>query len=204
MKINTSKNLKKPHIIMIFIFIILITYIAINTISICRFSLEDQKCKADVVIVLGAATQNGEVSPVYKERIDHGVNLYNDGYASKIIVTGGLGDGNENTDAYIAKKYAIEQGVQEEDILTEDESTITQENLENSKVIMDENGYKTAIIVSDPLHMKRAMLLAEDAGITAYSSPTPTTKYITLKTKIPFLAREVFFYVGYKWYRIFR
>ena len=57
---------------------------------------------------------------------------------------------------------------------------------------MDENNYETAIIVSDPLHMKRAMLLAEDAGIKAYSSPTPSTRYVSLRTKIPFLARETF------------
>ena len=68
---------------------------------------------------------------------------------------------------------------------------------------MEENGYKTAIIVSDPLHMKRAMMLTEDAGITAYSSPTPTTRYVSLRTKIPFLARETFYYIGYKWYRVF-
>lgn len=168
------------------------------------FGNKEQKCKADVIIVLGAATYNGEVSPVYQERLNHGINLYIDGYADKIIVTGGLGEENEETDAYIAKQYVIKQGIPEEDILTEEESVITQENLENSKVIMYKNGYETAIIVSDPLHMKRAMVLAKDAGITAYSSPTRTTKYVSLKTKIPFLAREVFFYVGYKWYRLFR
>ncbi len=59
-----------------------------------------------------------------------------------------------------------------------------------------------AIIVSDSLHMKRAMLLAEDAGINAYSSPTPTSRYVSLRTKIPFLARETFYYIGYKWYRV--
>ena len=59
-----------------------------------------------------------------------------------------------------------------------------------------------AIIVSDPLHMKRAMLLEEEAGINAYSSPTPTSRYVSLRTKIPFLARETFYYIGYKWYRV--
>ena len=103
----------------------------------------------------------------------------------------------------LQKKYLLSQGIPEEAVLMEDQSSITQENLENSKVIMEENGYKTAIIVSDPLHMKRAMLLAEDAGITAYSSPTPTTRYVSLRTKIPFLARETFYYIGYKWYRVF-
>jgi uncharacterized SAM-binding protein YcdF (DUF218 family) len=40
---------------------------------------------------------------------------------------------------------------------------------------MSEQGFNTALIVSDPLHMKRAMLYVNNLGITAYSSPTPTT-----------------------------
>ena len=50
--------------------------------------------------------------------------------------------------------------------------------------------------------MKRAMLLAKDAGIGAYSSPTPTSRYRSLKTKAKFLAREVFYYIGYQVYRL--
>lgn len=203
MKNNITKNRKKTYIFIIATIVILMSYVATNAISIWRYSTKDEKCKADVVIVLGAATNKEEVSPVYRERINHGINLYNQGYADAIIVTGGIGEGNEKSDAYIAKEYAISKGVPKENVLTEDTSTITQENLENARVIMEENGYKTAIIVSDPLHMKRAMLLAEDVGLEAYSSPTPTTRYVSLKTKIPFLAREVFFYVGYKWYKIF-
>jgi len=48
------------------------------------------------------------------------------------------------------------------------------------------------------------MLMADDYGITAYSSPTPTTMYRSAKTQIPFLARELFFYVGYSIVRVFR
>ena len=95
-------------------------------------------------------------------------------------------------------------GVPEEDIQMEETSTITQENLENAKRIMDENAYEKAIIVSDPLHMKRAMLLAKDTGMEAYSSPTPTTMYRSFRTKLPFLAREVLFYIGYRWYRLLK
>lgn len=181
----------------------ILVYIAVNIISIWSFSLKDQKYKSDVAIILGASTSNGEVSPVYRERINHGIHLYQEDYVDKLIVTGGMGDGNDESDAYAAKQYAILQGVKETDILTEDTSTITQENLENAKVMMVQNKYSTAIIVSDPLHMRRAMLMAEDAEIKAYSWPTPTSKYVSLKTRIPFLAREVFFYIGYKWWRIF-
>ncbi len=195
--------MKKRTKILIIIAVSAVCYIIINLIQICAFSIKDQKCRADVAIVLGAATYDGEVSPVYMERINHGIFLYNEGYVEKLIVTGGIGNGNSLSDADAAKQYAVSEGVSEADILTEDTSAITQENLENSKLIMDENGYSTAIIVSDPLHMRRSMLLAADAGIDAYSSPTPTTRYTSLKTQIPFLAREAFFYIGYKWYRIF-
>ena len=181
----------------------LMVYIAANTASICIYAERDEKRAADTAIILGAAADENGPSPVYRERINHGIELYNDGYVGKLIMTGGTGEGNTHSDAYIAKQYAVSQGIPDGDILTEDTSTITQENLENSKLIMDENGFDTAIIVSDPLHMRRAMLLARDAGITAYSSPTPTTMYVSAKTKLPFLAREVFFYIGYKWWRLF-
>ena len=121
-----------------------------------------------------------------------------------MILTGGIGEGNDVSDAYIAKQYAISKSVPEQAIFIEEKSIITEENLENAKAIMDENSFYTAIIVSDPLHMKRAMLMAADYGIDACSSPTPTTMYRSLKTKIPFLVREEFFYIGYSIVRIFR
>jgi uncharacterized SAM-binding protein YcdF (DUF218 family) len=73
-----------------------------------------------------------------------------------------------------SRAYASRAGVSEEDILLEEQSTITQENIFYGVEIMNENGINTAILVSDPLHMKRAMLMAKDYGLEAYSSPTPT------------------------------
>ena len=188
----------------IFIVIVcILLYVIGNLLSICLYSYKDEKQEADVAIVLGAATYYDEVSPVYRERLNQGIRLYNDGYVDTLIVTGGYGPGTAHSDAYTAKQYVVSQGIREEAIMMEETSSITQENLENAKVIMEENGMETAIIVSDPLHMKRAMLLAKDAGIEGYSSPTETTMYQSLKTKVPFVIRELFFYVGYKWYRIF-
>lgn len=183
--------------------IVLILYIISIAISIWNYGEKDEKQSADVAIVLGAATSNGEVTPVFQGRINHGIWLYENGFVKTLIFTGGIGEGNEKSDAWVAKQYAIEQGIPESVILLEEQSTITQENIENAKKIMDDNCYDTAIIVSDPLHMKRAMLMADDYGIKAYSSPTPTSRYITLKSKLSFLAREEFFYIGYKIYRIF-
>lgn len=182
--------------------VIILIYIISNVVSICTYSnvYEDKEC--DVAIVLGAACNDTEVSEVYKQRLNHAIKLYNEGKVKKLIVTGGIGAGNTRSDADVAAEYLTENNIPLEDIFKEDKSTITQENLEYSKTIMDNNKFKTALIVSDPLHMKRSMLLSKDCGIDAFSSPTGTSAYKTLKPKIPFVARETFFYIGYKWYKL--
>ena len=196
---------KKLVILVSLLVVFLIIFFAVITaVNITQYGKLDEKAHCDVAIVLGAATSNGEVSPVYRERINHGIWLYENGYVDYLILTGGVGKGNEKSDAYVAKQYAIDKGVPEQVILIEEKSTITEENLEHAKAIMDEHSLDTAIIVSDPLHMKRAMLMASDYGIDACSSPTPTTMYRSAKTQLPFLAREVFFYIGYSIVRVFR
>jgi uncharacterized SAM-binding protein YcdF (DUF218 family) len=60
----------------------------------------------------------------------------------------------------------------------------------------DEN-LKTAVLVSDPLHMKRAITMARDMGMDVVSSPTPTTRYRTWRSKLPSLLYETWFYALY-------
>ena len=191
---------KLAILIPLLIVFLLILGAIITAVSIAQYGKLDEKAHCDVAIVLGAATSNGEVSPVYRERINHGIWLYENGYVDYLILTGGVGKGNEKSDAYVAKQYAIEKGVPEQVIWIEEKSTITEENLEYAKEIMDAFSMDTAIIVSDPLHMKRAMFLAKSVGLNAYTSPTTTSRYMSLKTQIPFLLREIFFYTGYQWY----
>lgn len=184
--------------------LLLALLLSVPAVSIWRYAQVDETRRADVAIVLGAGIQGDTVSPVFRERINHGIWLYENGYVDYLLLTGGVGDGNNRSDASVARDYAISQGMSPAIILIEETSTITEENLENARKIMEANGLSTALLVSDPLHMKRAMLVAEDYGVTAYSSPTPTTMYQSMGTKLPFLAREVFFYIGYCIVRPFR
>ncbi len=201
---HTISKKKFFRLTLLFFVLLILFYLVFTAISIVSYGKTDEKVCSDVAIILGAGTSNSEVSPVYRERINHGIWLYENGYVDYLILTGGIGEGNNLSDAYIAKQYAISKSVPEQAIFIEEKSAITEENLENAKVIMDENSFDTAIVVSDPLHMKRAMLMAGDYGIDAYSSPTPTTMYKSLKTQIPFLAREEFYYIGYSIVRVFR
>ena len=63
---------------------------------------------------------------------------------------------------------------------------------------MRSNQLGSAILVSDPLHLKRASLMAKNLGIKHDPSATPTTRYQSLRTKLPFALRELYFYNHYK------
>ena len=170
--------------------------------SIVLYAKRDDRAPADCIIVLGAGTNGTTPNAVFRERLNHAVTLYNEGYADTILLTGGYSPGNEHSDAYIAGQYLQSLGNSAEAILLEEQSTITQENLEFAKEIMEDEELSTCILVSDPLHMKRSMMMAKDYEIEAISSPTPTTRYQTWRSKLPFLTRETFFYVGYQIYKI--
>ena len=191
---SKKKIIKKIFFISILLFICFVSYVAFDIYS---YGDTDEMTKADVAIVLGAEVWSNKPSPVFQERINHGIWLYKNGYVNKIIFTGGRSKDNEYSESFIAREYAIRNGVPSEDIWIEEQSTITQENIFLAVQIIKNNNMSTAILVSDPLHMKRAMLMAKDNELAVYSSPTPTTKYKTLQTKLPFLAREIFFYIGY-------
>lgn len=196
--------LRKLILTPIIVILLVVGYIGGNAFAIYAYGQQDHATKADVIIVLGASVSYRRVSPVYRERINHGITLLNEHYASKMILTGGKIAGQQYSDASVARSYALSKGVSSSSILIEEKSTETVENLKYAKEIMDQYGYKTAIIVSDPLHMKRAMLMAKDEGITAYSSPTPTTMYKSASSQKKFLEKEVFNYIWYKFYRIYQ
>lgn len=172
-------------------------FVAYIFCSIALFSTVDQKKTADAAIILGAAAWYKRPSPVFEERIRHGIWLYENGYVRKLILTGGKSKNAPFSEAFVARRYALSHAIPGNDILIEEASQTTRENLLNAKEIMQENGLSTAIIVSDPMHMKRAMQIAGDIGLTAWSSPTPSTRYESFRAKISFLMQETWHMIGY-------
>ncbi|MFJ7951856.1 YdcF family protein [Lysinibacillus sp. NPDC096418] len=189
---------KKLGLRLIFgIIVSFLIFICYSAFSILSFSVKVQLVKTDVAVVLGAAAWDQEPSPVLRERINHSIWLYENDYVDKIIFTGGKGKGDKYAESEVARDYAIKNNVNSEDILIETKSKITEENLKYAYEIAGEQNINTFTIVSDPMHMKRAMLMAKNTGMEAYSSPTQSSVYKTLSSKAPFFLRELFFYIGY-------
>ncbi len=172
----------------------LLLFTIFNAINIWHYSLAHSEKISDVAIVLGAGTNNGVLSPVFKERVNHGIYLYKKGVVKKIILTGGKGENQDISDSDVARNYAIQQGIPLKDLLIEESSEYTYENLTEAKSLMDSLNFSSALIVSDPLHMKRSMELAIATNIECESSPTQTSMYQTTIPKLKFLAYETFFY----------
>lgn len=189
-----KKRAAKVSIIIVASLILFVGFVALR-IYIYRNTVAD--VHADAAIVLGAAMWGEEPSPVFRERINHALDLYRNGKVRKIIFTGGRGNDNEPTESSAARRYAIKRGIPEEGILVEESSHTTYENLFYAKQVADAQHLMTVLIVSDPLHMKRAVVMARDIGLEAYPSPTPTTRYQSAGSQLSLLAYETYYYIGY-------
>lgn len=155
----------------------------------------DDARPADAIIVLGAAAYDAKPSPVFEERIRHGIDLYRRGLAPKLIFTGGYGGvGARFSESQVARRYALRQGVPDKAILIESLSRNTHDNLRQASLLMQQHQLHDVIVVSDPLHMARALRISKELGIRAVGSPTPTSRFRTFATRWRFLLQEVYFF----------
>jgi uncharacterized SAM-binding protein YcdF (DUF218 family) len=126
---------------------------------------------SDCAIVLGAAVWDGKPSTAMKERLNVAFQVYRDKLAGHIILSGGVGSGDQLSEAQVMKAYLLEKGVPETAILMEEQSHSTIENLLNSRKIMQERGYSSAIVVTHGFHALRSRLMAESIGIPTSVEP---------------------------------
>ncbi|NYF22842.1 uncharacterized SAM-binding protein YcdF (DUF218 family) [Xanthomonas sp. JAI131] len=155
----------------------------------------DQAAPADAIIVLGAAAYDAKPSPVFEERIRHGLDLYQRGYAPTLIFTGGFGgNGARFAESQVARRYALRHDVPADAILIETVSRTTRQNLLEARGLMRSHGLHRAIVVSDPLHMARALRLCRELQIDALASSTPSTRFRSFQTRWRFLLQEVYFF----------
>ena len=182
---------------LLLVFLILLFTVGLLAARIYLYSNASSDGPSDAAIVLGAAVWGANVSPVFEERINHGIDLYRKGRVGKLIFTGGQGNPGEPTESSAARDYALQLGIPAGDILIEEKSHTTYENILYAKQLTDAHGLRKVLIVSDPLHMKRAVAMARDVGLVADPSPTPTTRYQGLRSQAGLLAHETYYYLGY-------
>jgi len=145
------------------------------TLRIWQRGEQDERPRAGAIVVMGAAQYDGRPSPVFEARLRHAVDLWLDGVAPYLVVTGGGRPGDRTTEAATARTYALANGVPDSAILAEETGGTTLESIRNVAAIFRARDIRSAVFVSDRAHMLRVVRMAGDRGITAYGSPTATS-----------------------------
>lgn len=158
-----------------------ITLISIGTASfiiieglIITSGIGDEMKKSDYLVILGAGLKGEKMSLTLSQRMHKSLE-YIDKYSDvKIVVSGGQGPGEYITEAEAMKRFLINHGVSEKNIIKEEKSTSTAENLKYTKnkleQIDERKNIKISIVTSN-FHMFRAQFLAKRVGFDTYAVP---------------------------------
>lgn len=152
-----------------------VSYLCVNVAQTWWSGAHNAAQQADVIVVLGAAQYDGKPSPQLQARLDHALSLWQEGLAQRVIVTGGNRPGDRFTEAGTSAAYLADRGVNPDVIWREDAGTNTYDSLKTVSQMMDAAGLDTAVVVTDPFHELRCVLILDQLGITAFPSATRTS-----------------------------
>lgn len=147
-------------------------YVIVTFLQVVLASGDDDRAPVDAIVVLGAAQYDGAPSPVLAGRLDHALDLWEDGVAPLVVTTGSGLEGDRFTEGYAGFEYLRQAGIPEESILVVTDGGSSWEQVSATARQLEARGLDTAVLVSDPYHSLRLEQIAEEAGLDAAVSPT--------------------------------
>jgi uncharacterized SAM-binding protein YcdF (DUF218 family) len=148
-----------------------VLYFAVTFVQVWQASRADHAREADAIIVLGAAQYDGTPSPVLAARLDHAIELYEEGIAPVIWVTGGGLAGDRFTEARAGDRYLQAHGVPAADVRLEVQGTSSWESLAATARYLRRDGDTEVVLVSSPYHALRTEHIAAEVGLSGHASP---------------------------------
>lgn len=128
---------------------------------------EDQAAglETDCVLVLGArVNSDGTLSHMLGDRMSTGVDLYENGAGKKILASGDHGRDSYD-EVNNMKKYAVERGVDPDDVFLDHAGFSTYESMYRARDVFE---VESAVVVTQRYHLYRAVYNARKLGIEAY------------------------------------
>lgn len=108
------------------------------------------------IICLGGSFSNKQQFINLKLRIEKAVELYKKRKGARIIFTGGFSKTADFSEAKLIADIAQSIGVSQKDIILEEKADNTIQNAINSKRILEEEGFDAVVVVTSPIHLRRA------------------------------------------------
>ena len=147
----------------------------------------------DAIVVLGAQVKpDGTPSVQLQWRLDAAYGAWQERQCL-IVTCGAQGSNDPDAEGRVMKAYLTGLGVPENQVLVDDTSFNTRQNLENAAALLQNSGVETVLIVTSDYHLPRAMALAEDQGLTATGLGSPTKPEYWIKNH----AREAIAWLKY-------
>ncbi|MGN1008586.1 MAG: YdcF family protein [Butyricicoccus sp.] len=157
----------------------LASFVAIQGLILSGERTDQAIYDAEYVLVLGAHIYDDRPSAALQSRLDVAAELLKENPDAKLVLCGGQGPDEIMPEAHMMYDYLAQKGVPEANLLVEDESNNTIQNIANAKAEFDLAGKKTAVITNE-FHLARARRLMEQAGLENAGMPAPTP-YVSLR-----------------------
>jgi len=175
-----------------------LVYFGVACVGVLRAASEQQLHPADAIVVFGAAEYSGHPSPVYRLRLDHAFNLYQQGLAPVVITTGGSGSDPKFSEGGVGHDYLMHRGIADSSLIAETQGSDTSQSAERVGTIMRTNHMRSCIAVSDAYHVFRIRKLLEHQGVKVYVAPRPDSRPRSASQRAMAVAREALGYVLWK------
>lgn len=181
---------------LIFFIVACVLIVQLAVLGIGKLHLKTDATKlnhADCILVLGAGVNwDGTPGSYLEARLDKALELYWNGYADKLLLSGDNGQTDYN-EVLSMKNYVINAGVPAEDVFLDHAGFSTYESMYRAKAIFD---VESAIVVTQEFHEYRALYIGRVLGIKAQGmAARPVQSADTKKLIIrEFLAREKDFF----------
>jgi uncharacterized SAM-binding protein YcdF (DUF218 family)/glycosyltransferase involved in cell wall biosynthesis len=140
--------------------------------------LADPPRAADVIVVLaGGVGESGLAGEGYQERVKHAVDLYQAGYAKRMIFSSGYV--YQFRESEVMRFLAVSSGVPADAILLETQSNNTARSAASVSHILRERGWRSMLLVSSPYHMRRASLTFRRSApeLEIVHAPVPQSRF---------------------------
>jgi uncharacterized SAM-binding protein YcdF (DUF218 family) len=166
--------------LLVVIFVVVLVWLAVcGGMVALAMSVGDQNNaqQSDVIVVLGSGLRrDGRAGDALWRRSLVAAQAYHNGLAPNIICTGGVGENQNRSEAEVCREILIGEDVPTIAIVLEENSRSTEENALNTRAIMAERGWTTAVVVTDSFHMLRAGWIFSGYGIEHTRYPVPRNR----------------------------
>jgi vancomycin permeability regulator SanA len=176
---------------------ILILAALLAALLIAKDGFSDRIWPADVIVIFGGRIEaDGTPSGWLKVRLDRAVELYHEGISRNFIVSGEAGkQGFDET--RVMQAYLVQQGIPDTSIWLDDRGSSTWLTAQNAAEVMRQQGWQSAVLVSQFYQLPRASLAFTQAGVVSVGRAHSDGFFIE---DLPSLALEVIAYPLY-WLR---